>query len=89
MEVDSGRVFEFELFLLVLFWFLAFLSSSLSFYLVYRFSCLLLGLRFFLLLDDLLDLFLVFDLLAVLHGVLDSRFKLCAFCCQWINQGRD
>jgi hypothetical protein len=23
-----------------------------------------------------------FGLLAVLHGVLDSRFKLCAFCCQ-------
>jgi hypothetical protein len=23
-----------------------------------------------------------FGLLAMVHGVLDSKFKLCAFCCQ-------
>jgi hypothetical protein len=34
----------------------------------------------FLLLDDLLELFLVFFyLLAVLHEILDSNFKLCTF----------
>jgi hypothetical protein len=27
--------------------------------------------------------------LAVHHGVLDSNFKLCAFCCQWTHQGGD
>jgi hypothetical protein len=32
---------------------------------------------------------LAFDLLAVLHGVLDSNFKLCSFCCQWTHQGGD
>jgi hypothetical protein len=30
---------------------------------------------------------LIFDLLNVLHGVLNSNFKLCAFCCQWTHQG--
>jgi hypothetical protein len=30
-----------------------------------------------------------FGLLAVHHGVLDSNFKLCAFCCQWTHQGGD
>jgi hypothetical protein len=45
----------------------------------YRFSCLLLTLRLFLLLDDLLELFWLFGLLGVLYGVLDSNFKLCAF----------
>jgi hypothetical protein len=33
----------------------------------------------FLLLDDLLELFWLLGLLAVLHGVLDSNFKLFAF----------
>jgi hypothetical protein len=28
-------------------------------------------------------------LLAVLHGILDSRFKLCAFCCQCTHQWGD
>jgi hypothetical protein len=23
------------------------------------------------------------------HGVLDSNFKLCAFCCQWTHKGGD
>jgi hypothetical protein len=44
-----------------------------------HFSCRLLVFAFLLLLDDLLELFFDFlDLLAVLHGVLDSNFKLCA-----------
>jgi hypothetical protein len=30
-----------------------------------------------------------FSLLAVLHGVLDLNFKLCAFCYQWTHQGGD
>jgi hypothetical protein len=39
------------------------------------------------LLDDPLELFLAFDLLAVLHGVLDSKFKFCVFCYQCTHQG--
>jgi hypothetical protein len=34
-----------------------------------------------------LSFLLVFGLLAVLPGVLDSYFKLYAFCCQWTHQG--
>jgi hypothetical protein len=34
---------------------------------------------FFLFLDDLLKIFLAFSLLAVLHWVLDSKFKICVF----------
>jgi hypothetical protein len=49
-----------------------------------RFSCLLLAFAFFLLLDDLLD-FLGF--LAILHGVLDSNFKLCAFVVNGLIKG--
>jgi hypothetical protein len=45
-----------------------------------RFSCLLLDFAVFLLLDDLLKLFFGFlGLLAVLHRILDSNFKRCAF----------
>jgi hypothetical protein len=55
--------FEFELFF--------------TFSLVCLFSCHLLVLQFFLLLDDLLEFFLAFGLLVVLHVVLDSKFKLC------------
>jgi hypothetical protein len=58
--VDSGGVFEFELFLLILFWFLAFLSSSLPFWLGLPFFMPLLVLWLFLLLDDLLEVFLDF-----------------------------
>jgi hypothetical protein len=43
------------------------------------FSYLLLALRLFLLLDDYLKLFWAFGLLVVLHGILDLKFKLCAF----------
>jgi hypothetical protein len=70
-----------------MFWFWAFLSSYLSFCLVCHFSWLLLGLRFFLLLDDLLELFLTFGLLVVLHCVLDSRFKFYAFVINWLIKG--
>jgi hypothetical protein len=42
----------------------------------------------FLLLDDLLELFLAFyGLLSVLHRVLDSNFKLCAFIVNGLNKG--
>jgi hypothetical protein len=45
-----------------------------------RFSCPLLVLAVFLILDDLLEIFLGFlGLLSVLHGVLDSNFKLYDF----------
>jgi hypothetical protein len=47
-----------------------------------HFSCLLLAFAVFLVLDDLLSFLLAFGLLAVPHGILDSNFKLCAFCCQ-------
>jgi hypothetical protein len=66
-----------------------FLALLCHFDLVCRFSYLLLVLRVFLLLNDLLELFLTFGLLAVLHGVLDSNFKFCVFCCQWTYQGED
>jgi hypothetical protein len=45
------------------------------------------GLAAFPLLDDFLELFLAFDLLAVLIGALDSKFKFCAFCCECTHQG--
>jgi hypothetical protein len=32
---------------------------------------------------------LAFGLLAMLHGVIDSNFKLCAFCYQWSHQEGD
>jgi hypothetical protein len=42
----------------------------------------------FLLLDDLLELFLAFfGLLTVLHGVLDLNFKLCAFVINGLIKG--
>jgi hypothetical protein len=56
-----------------------FLALLCHFTWLYRFSCLLLAFVVFLLLDDLLELFLASGLLAVLHGVSDSRFRLCAF----------
>jgi hypothetical protein len=62
----------FELFFAILVW-------------VATFRAFYLGVRFLLLLYDLLELFLTFGLLAALHGGLDSRFKLCAFCCQWTH----
>ncbi len=51
------------------------------------FMCHLLAFVIFLLLDDLLELFLAFGLLAVLHGVLDSNFKLCAFVVNGLIKG--
>jgi hypothetical protein len=42
----------------------------------------------FLLLDDLLEFFFGFlGLLAVLHGILDSNFKLCAFIINGLIKG--
>jgi hypothetical protein len=41
----------------------------------------------FLLLDDLIEFFLAFSLLAVLHVVLDSNFKLCAFIVNGLIKG--
>jgi hypothetical protein len=52
-----------------------------------RFSRLLLALRLFLLLDDLLALFLAFGVLAVLHGVLDLNFKLYFFVVNGLIKG--
>jgi hypothetical protein len=53
-----------------------------------RFSCLLLVLAVFLILDDLLEIFLsFFGLLSVLHGVLDSNFKLCDFVVNGLIKG--
>jgi hypothetical protein len=48
---------------------------------------LFLVLRFFLLLDDLLEFSLTSDLLAVLHGVLNSNFKLCLFVVNGLIKG--
>jgi hypothetical protein len=47
----------------------------------------LLAFAVFLLLDDFLELFLAFGLLAVLHGVLDSNFKLCTFVVNRLIKG--
>jgi hypothetical protein len=47
------------------------------------------GFTVFLLLNDHLELFLAFGFLAMLYGVLDSNFKLCAFCYQCTHQGGD
>jgi hypothetical protein len=53
-----------------------------------RFSCHLLVFVVFPLLDDLLELFFGFlGLLAMLHGVLDSNFKLCAFVINGLIKG--
>jgi hypothetical protein len=53
-----------------------------------RFSYLLLAFTIFLLLDNLLEFFLIFlGLLSVLHGVLDSNFKLYAFVVNGLIKG--
>jgi hypothetical protein len=64
-----------------------FLALSYHFAWLCRFSFLLLAFAVFLLLDDLLELFLVFCLLVVLHGILDSNFKLCAFVVNGLIKG--
>jgi hypothetical protein len=57
-----------------------FLTLYCHFAWLYRFLCRLLAFAVFPLLDDLLELFFCFlGLLAVLHAVLDSNFKLYAF----------
>jgi hypothetical protein len=45
------------------------------------------GLAAFLLLDAFLSFSLASDLLVVLHGVSDSRFKLCAFVVNRLIKG--
>jgi hypothetical protein len=56
----------------------------------YRLPCLLLDFVVFPLLDDLFELFLTFfGFLAMLHGVLDSNFKLCAFVVNGLIKGGD
>jgi hypothetical protein len=66
-----------------------FLALLYHFVLVCRFSCLLLAFRFFLLLDDHLELFLGLWSSSCASCVLDSKFKLSASCCQCIHQGGD
>jgi hypothetical protein len=64
-----------------------FLALSCHFVWLCRFSCLVLAFAVFLLLDDLLELFWLFGLPAMLHGVLDSNFKLCAFLVNGLIKG--
>jgi hypothetical protein len=66
-----------------------FLALLYHFDLVCRFSCILLVLCLFLLLYDLLELFIDFWSSSYAHGVLNLRFKLYVFCCQWTHQGGD
>jgi hypothetical protein len=67
-----------------------FLALSCYFAWLCRISCLLLAFTVFPLLDDILELFLVFlGLLAVLHGILDLNFKLCAFVVNGLIKGGD
>jgi hypothetical protein len=81
--VDSGGVCEFFCV------FELFLTLICHFGLICCFLCLLLVLQFCLLLDDLLELFWLFGLLAMLHVALNLKFKLCVFCYQWTHQGGD
>jgi hypothetical protein len=53
----------------------------------YRFSCLLLVLQLLLLLDGFLSFSLAFGHLAVLHRVLDSRFKFYDFVVNGLIKG--
>jgi hypothetical protein len=50
-----------------------------AFYSLCHFLCYLLALRFFLLLDDFLELFFGFWASSCASCVLDSKFKLCTF----------
>jgi hypothetical protein len=64
-----------------------FLALSCHFVWLCRFLCHLLVFVVFLLLDDHLELFWLLGLLAVLHGILDSNFKLCAFVINGLIKG--
>jgi hypothetical protein len=65
-----------------------FIALSCHFAWLCRFSCFLLAFVVFLLLDDLLKLFLAFlGLLPVLHEVLHSNFKLYAFIVNGLIKG--
>jgi hypothetical protein len=63
------------------------LSFCFGFKFFLLFLCLLLAFAGLLLLDDLLELFWLFGLLVVLHGVLDSNFKLRAFIVNGLVKG--
>jgi hypothetical protein len=63
------------------------LSFSCSFHDFVAFYAFCWLLRFFLLLGDILKLLLAFGRLAVLHGVLDSNFKLHAFVINGLIKG--
>jgi hypothetical protein len=63
------------------------LSLFSAFSLVYRFSSHLLVLRFFLFLDDLLQLFFVFWSSSCASYVPNSKFKLCAFVLSVLIKG--
>jgi hypothetical protein len=73
-----------EFWVFFLFW--VFLGSSLPFCLVCR---LLFVLWLFLLVDDLLEIFLAFLSSSCASWILDSNFKFCAFYYRWTHQGGD
>jgi hypothetical protein len=54
-----------------------------------RFSFLLLAFAVFLLLDDLLKLFLAFESSSCASWGLGFELKTLCFCCQWTHQGGD
>jgi hypothetical protein len=64
-----------------------FLALSCHFAWLCRLSCLLLAFAVFLLLVTFLSFFGFLGLLAVLHEVLDSNFKLCAFVINGLIKG--
>jgi hypothetical protein len=80
-----GGVFEFMSFLC----FEVFLALLCHFFLVCRFSCLLLVLWLFLLLDDLLELFVGFWSSSCALWGLGFEIPILCFCCQWTHHGGD
>jgi hypothetical protein len=69
-------------------WLELFLALLCHFAWLCHFSCRLLAFAVFVLLDDLLELFFCFmGLLVVLHEILDSNFKLCAFVVNELIKG--
>jgi hypothetical protein len=68
------------------FWILSF-SCSFPWFAAFRTSCWSCGFSLFYM--TFLSFFGFFGLVVVLHGVLNSNFKLCAFCCQQTHQGGD
>jgi hypothetical protein len=56
---------------------------------LWRFSCLLLAFAVFLLLDNLLELFLAFWSSSYASWDLGFELQTLCFCCQWTHQGGD